>query len=214
MNYFVICNLGEYQGDLELLKVGEFFERFQPQFIRDRNDDQDSMMKIKKEKNWYWGMHVACQERNLIFLSAIIQRHTFHFFPVWNICLEGACRGGHPELVKLMIQKGANNFEEVFYVTCYVGRRQIVDVLKNYVTINDWNTGLYGACEGGHLELAEYVIYLGAHDHGEHIFNYNQGLSRACGEGHQDLIELMIQRGATYCRECDQSMDDHLRLDG
>ncbi len=40
------------------------------------------------------------------------------------------------ELVELMLQKGANN----------------------------WNFGLYGACRGGHKELAELMIQKGAND--------------------------------------------------
>jgi len=48
MNCYVIYNLGEYQEDPELLKMGAFFERFQLQFIRDRNETQGRMMKIKK----------------------------------------------------------------------------------------------------------------------------------------------------------------------
>ena len=43
-----------------------------------------------------------------------------------NSGLHGACRGGHLELVNLMISRGAR----------------------------DWNYGLHYACHGGHLELA------------------------------------------------------------
>ena len=53
-----------------------------------------------------------------------------------NRGLYSACRGGHKELVELMIAKGANN----------------------------WNQGLYGACRGGHKELAELMIVKGTND--------------------------------------------------
>ena len=48
--------------------------------------------------------------------------------------LAGACLGGHLELVKLMIEKRAN----------------------------DWNWGLKKACQGGHIELVKLMLEKGA----------------------------------------------------
>ena len=57
---------------------------------------------------------------------------------------------------------------------------------------NDWNRGLYGACEGGHKEMAVYMISKGA--------NYwNQGLGGACKGGHKEMADYMISKGATKC---------------
>ncbi len=54
----------------------------------------------------------------------------------WNFGLFDACRGGHLNIVGLMISKGANN----------------------------WNRGLYDACRGGHLNIVELLISKGAND--------------------------------------------------
>lgn len=54
---------------------------------------------------------------------------------------------------------------------------------------NEWNECLYGACKGGHLELAELAISKGATD-------FNLGLYGACAVGHLGLAELMISKGA------------------
>ena len=50
--------------------------------------------------------------------------------------LEGACRGGHQELIQWMVDLGAK----------------------------DLNWGLAGACIGGHRDLAQMMIDLGATD--------------------------------------------------
>jgi hypothetical protein len=52
----------------------------------------------------------------------------------WNMGLIGACEGGHIELIKLMIENGAANY----------------------------NDGLFSACRGGQLCAAKYMVSLGA----------------------------------------------------
>ena len=56
-------------------------------------------------------------------------------------------------------------------------------------TIQSVNSGLYGACRGGQLELAELMISKGAN-------YYDWGLFGACKGGHVTLAELMISKGA------------------
>ena len=56
-------------------------------------------------------------------------------------------------------------------------------------SIEYFNLGLYGACEGGHLELAKLMIEKGAND-------FNSGLYGACEKGHFELVNLMLEKGA------------------
>ncbi len=53
----------------------------------------------------------------------------------------------------------------------------------------EWNVGLYAACQGGHLSIAQ-LIAKGASD-----FNY--GLWAACECDHLSIVQLMIEKGAT-----------------
>jgi ankyrin repeat protein len=48
--------------------------------------------------------------------------------------------------------------------------------------------GLYGACRGGHLDIVDLVIALGATD-------YDWGLHLACQRGHLDIALLLINKG-------------------
>jgi hypothetical protein len=51
------------------------------------------------------------------------------------------------------------------------------------------DSGLDGACLGGHKELAQVMIACGANAR-------NRRLESACRGGHKELAELMIARGA------------------
>lgn len=65
----------------------------------------------------------------------------------------------------------------------------------------DWENGLYGACQGGYLNIIELMIEKGAND-------WNKGLIGACYGGHMDMVKLMIQKGVTECY-CEKSIDQH-----
>ena len=53
---------------------------------------------------------------------------------------------------------------------------------------DDWNMGLYDACQGGHLELAKLMISNGAND-------WHNGFRGACRADHLELIQLMVSKG-------------------
>lgn len=85
---------------------------------------------------------------------------------------------------------------------------------KNTTTF--WNHGLYGACQGSYIDLAELMIENGADNLDQAFYHaclgghlssvelliskgvthWNHGLSGACSGGHIDLADLMISKGA------------------
>jgi hypothetical protein len=85
---------------------------------------------------------------------------------------------------------------------------QWIDVInscdRNYSLNNAWNHCLYGACKGGHLQLAYLMIQKGAD-------GWNFGLYYACCGGHLSLVNLMIKNGATQCYNCGESIQEHLK---
>lgn len=80
-----------------------------------------------------------------------------------NIGLYGACSGGHLEIVKFMISKGANNFNIGLYNACLDKHLDVIEFLVSKGA-NNWNLGLRGACEAGHLDIANLMISKGADD--------------------------------------------------
>ena len=78
------------------------------------------------------------------------------------------------------------------YQLCYKGDSDAVHtrISNDEITSNNVDNGLYGACIGGHLELANLMIENGATD-------FDIGLECACQGGHLDLANLLIAKGAT-----------------
>jgi len=128
-----------------------------------------------------------------------------------------ACKIGNKEIALLMVKHRVNSFTWGFYYACFGGHKELVNIiiscnetardnelrrvriggdcehLEKLIILaysNDFNFGLFGACAGGHKEIAELMISRDATD-------FNRGLEGACAGGHKELAELMISRGAT-----------------
>ncbi len=98
--------------------------------------------------------------------------------------LFSACKGGHHDIVDLMIKNGATDWDYGLEGACCCGHRDLVDLMiKNGATA--WNWGLIGACRGGHRDLVDLMIKNGA-------TYWNWGLEGACEGGHHDVVDLMI----------------------
>ena len=82
--------------------------------------------------------------------------------------LREACRGGHLDLVGLMIQHGASDWNWGLLGACYGGHIEIARLMIQHGA-TDWNRSLYGACSEGHIEIARLMIQHGA-------TNWNWGL--------------------------------------
>jgi ankyrin repeat protein len=67
------------------------------------------------------------------------------------------CIGGNIDVVRLMISRGANNWNYGLYGACEGGHLELANLMISYGA-NNWDWGLEGACIGGHLELARLMI--------------------------------------------------------
>jgi hypothetical protein len=112
-----------------------------------------------------------------------------------------------------MMVRCANNFTNIFnwglYGACQGGHE---DLAKLMITncARKVNLGLHGACEGGHENLVELMIANGA-------YKFHYGLYSACVKGYKNLAELMIIKGAKVPRGwsmCHQNVYqlEHLEL--
>jgi hypothetical protein len=75
--------------------------------------------------------------------------------------LYAACEFGHIEIVKLMIEKGASDWESGLFMACEGGHMEIVKLMIEKGA-NDWDDGLSAACDGGHTDIANLMIENGA----------------------------------------------------
>lgn len=114
----------------------------------------------------------------------------------WNSCLRYACEciGDNTELVKYVIDKGANSFNDCMRNACFAGNIKIVNLLIEY-GVTDWNEGLMLACQSNHLNLVELMIQKGAND-------WDRGMCGACRGNNMNLVNYMIQKGANLWNIC------------
>ncbi len=120
----------------------------------------------------------------------------------WNAGLSCACYGGHESIVKFMIDKGATDWDTGLYVACQSGYINIVKLMIDKGADN-WNGGLYSACQSGYIDIVKLMIDKGAD-------NWNGGLHGACESKNKSIIKLMIEKGATSCYRCNKSISEHL----
>ncbi len=120
----------------------------------------------------------------------------------WGCTLYRTCIGGNLKLINLVIERGANTWNEGLYGACHGG---YLDIIKLMIEkgANDWNSGLSGACIGGHLNIVNLMIEKGAYD-------WNWGLQAACRGNNLNIVNYMIELGADYCFYCERFKKDHL----
>ena len=82
-------------------------------------------------------------------------RDLFNSNDKYNEAMNYAARVGSLDLVKLFIDKGANEYNEAMN---YAARGGSLDLVKFFIDkgANHWDFGMVGAAEGGHQDLVEF----------------------------------------------------------
>ena len=101
-------------------------------------------------------LHEYCEYNNVIKI-----RKMFGIDLDWNIGLYGACIGGHIDIIKALIEKGATDWNSGLFHACFGGHIDIVKFLIEKGAY-DWNWGLYHACRNGHIDIVKLMIEKGA----------------------------------------------------
>ncbi len=94
--------------------------------------EDDKRFKIYISNHWWNGnfsLQKYCKNNDVIKIRKMIKMDLY-----WDYGLHGACVGGHMDIVKLMMEKGAH---------C-------------------WNFGLFRACKAGHIDIVKLMIKKGA----------------------------------------------------
>lgn len=145
---------------------------------------------------------IYCGNRALFFATQgghistinLITKATEYESISWNAGLAGACSGGHLEIIKMMLDKGADDLIAGFQYASGSGNIDAVRFLteKNdgILTMDCWNYSLANACGTGSLDIINFLISKGA-------TAWNQGLNAACINGRLEIARIMIEKGAT-----------------
>ena len=94
----------------------------------------------------------------------------------------GAAAGGHKELVQLMLDKGANNYNDGLACAALGGHMGLVQLMLDKGA--DPNNGLSGAALGGHLDIVQLMLDKGA-------TNLDYALIVSEHFGHTECAELI-----------------------
>lgn len=106
---------------------------------------------------------------------------------VLNHLLYSACAKNNLEMVKLFIEKGANNLNAATRIACVNGSLEVAKYLKSIVQTN--KNHFYASCEGDNAELVKITAPT-------EISYLNEGLKIASRFSTIDVINLIIKLGA------------------
>lgn len=121
---------------------------------------------------------------------------------VWEYGLKGACMGGYLDIVKFMINKGANNLETGLSCACEYDRLEIAKFMIEMGATN-FNYSMKSACRAGKIELVKLMIEHGADNWDDCLaitISYNNNNNNN-NENNAEIVELMISHGATFTSE-------------
>ena len=113
-----------------------------------------------------------------------------------NSALKSASEHGNLEVVKYLVEQGADIHEEddmVLQLASENGHRKVVEYLiekgANIHANNDW--ALMVASRDGHLDVVEYLVESGADIHARE----DEALEWASENGHLDVVEYLVEQG-------------------
>lgn len=183
------------------------------------NVDMVKFLIGKGANDWNRGLDRACMEGNVKIaklmvvcgankfkwaLSYAVDRNHIELLKYllclniskWDLLevVERACKQGKMEILKLVEEKypNSNVFSNwsVLGDACEGGNREILDFILPRMDGNHWDTGLFGACRGGHLEIVKEMLGRGAK-------NVNEAMCSACYKGSLPIVKLLVEHGAT-----------------
>ncbi|XP_019647742.1 PREDICTED: death-associated protein kinase 1-like [Branchiostoma belcheri] len=142
-----------------------------------------------------------------------------------DTALHVACRGGHDEVVELLIKNQADlnvtnqNGDTGLHVACRVDYDKVVELLiRNradlLMTNKKGDTGLHVACRRGNVKLVQLLIKNQA-DPNVTNKTGDTGLHVACRERHGKVVELLIRNRADLLitnKDNKRPVDDATRL--
>lgn len=105
-----------------------------------------------------------------------------------NKALIVACECGYIDVVRLLISKGANDWQYGFINACERGHVDVIHLMiSNAINANkalNWYAGLNCACEGGYINVVHLLISLGVSD-------FAFGFEAACQHNHMEIAKLL-----------------------
>ncbi len=154
-DYYLLLNILKFTNEADIVSLSclnNFLNKTCKEYI-DKDIDHRFEIKINDEE-----LEKYIQNNNIIKLSKLIKTGKDIY---WDYGLVVACCYSNMNIVKLMIDHGANNWNWGLSGACQGGH---IDIIKFMIErgANKWNRGLEGACMGGHMNIINLMIEKGA----------------------------------------------------
>lgn len=107
---------------------------------------------------------------------------------IYGFTMAYAAKGGHEDIVQMMLEKGADNYDDTMAYAALGGHLNIVDWML-WLGARDHNTAMVYAAAGGHREIVRLMLSLGAN-------SYNQTMAAAAKRGDEEIVQWMFISGA------------------
>jgi hypothetical protein len=119
--------------------------------------------------------------------------------PCWEICMYNACRGNNKEIIDLILG-GNNREYTIrfgFEGACYGGHKELVEFFMNKYSKLSLYVGFDGACCGNHIDIINLIIKKNNDENNENFY-WEYGIFGACYGGHKELIELIVEKRRSF----------------
>lgn len=140
----------------------------------------------------------ACKGGHLELVDSFIQNYHFANDKI-NRALLFACEGGNMEILKLIVDHGADDFLTSFPYACKSDNLKLIEYIWRMSRLStdeeNFNIGFMNACGHGNLEIVEYIdknigIYM-------EDFNYLDGFMSACEKGQIKVVNYLKEKDYT-----------------
>lgn len=137
-----------------------------------------------------WDFSDACYANDLAKVIECVYKGV----SAWGTGLYISCEKIHVKLINYFIAKtdDVDHLNCGLRGACFGGHMEMVELMVELGAC-DWHGGLFAASEKGHLEIVEYMIRLGATD----TTRINQSLDHACMHGRREVADFLANNGAT-----------------
>lgn len=162
------------------------YDELEAKFSSSTEDEILQWISNGDRQNGSYKIHLAARFGMRLVLAFLVKTNPPEYY--WNEGLSGACRGGHRDIVDMMIEKGAYNWDRGMTEACEGGHTEIITLMiENGASW--WSWAMIGACRGGNMDILNWMIAKGGDD-------WNWGMAEACRHGHLEVVKKMVEKGA------------------
>lgn len=167
------------------------------------------LMMYKHENAWPRALYVTFKNNQKEVLKILMQypkciefmnsgNRNIH----WNVCLWGACEGGHRGMADIAIDNRADEYEVGLYQAASHGQLNMVKYMIQ-CGATDLDTAMMMAAREGYMPIVEYLV-------SQYASDWNYALREAAKHNKIEMVEYMLKKGADEHDDISEEMTRYL----